>query len=172
MDKIQKGGKNSVNIQAEEINFNLPSETDKRDFGIIDEIFKSVIEKLKASKITIDKTHININEKIELNFHSKEDRERVQKYFKYAYTKVSLIENRIREEDSEIQNDLAGQIFGKYNLLKDEGLQNVQILEGLFEQFTIPNKKDNPEYINLARAFVLFFLDDCTIFEKISAEKK
>lgn len=175
MDKLsqkQKGGDNSANFQAgRDINLIQTAQADQRDFGIIDEIFKSVIKQLQSSDHKSDKDHINLTKKIKINFGNEGDRKRVQEYFKYAYTKIALIEKRIQEEDVEVQNDLHGHVFQGYNSLKDRGLSNIQILEELFTQFIIPAKKDNAEYGNLTRAFVLFFLDDCTIFEKTESEK-
>ena len=172
MDQNQQGGDNSTNLQAgRDINFNLPTEVDKRDFGIIDEIFKSVVQKLNSEESVSDRTHVNLSQKIEINFHGETDRNQVREYFGYAYTKVSLIEKRIQEEGVETQNDLHSHIFGRYNSLKQEGNSNLEILEALFQQFIIPGKENNPEYNNLARAFVLFFFDDCTIFEKTDSEK-
>lgn len=177
MDELtqkQKGGDNSKNYQAGRdinINYSDDANSSKRDFGIIDEIFKSVIKSLGSSESQLDKEHINLSKKIEINFKDEEEHIRVQEYFKYAYTKITLIEKRIREEDSEVQNDLLGHLFQRYNSLKDRGLNNLQILEELFSQFIIPDKKDNAEYTNLTRAFILFFFDDCTIFEKTEFEK-
>lgn len=175
MDELtqkQKGGDNSVNLQAgRDATFIQIAKSDEKDFGIIDEIFKSVIKSLGSSESLPDKEHINLSKKIEINFKDEEERRRVQEYFKYAYTKIALIEKRIQEEDSEIQNDLHGHLFQRYNSLKDKGLNNLQILEELFSQFIIPDKKDNAEYTNLTRAFILFFFDDCTIFEKTESEK-
>lgn len=172
MNQKQQGGDGSFNIQAgHDVNLTLIAEADKRDFGIIDEIFKSVVQKLRISKGKIDREYVNLDKKIELNFPNKKERNRVRQYFKYAYTKISLIERRIQEEDPEIQNDIQGLVFNKYNSLKDSGLQSIEILEKLFEQFVIPKKEKNAEYSNLTRAFILFFFDDCTIFEKTSEEK-
>lgn len=168
----QKGGDNSVNFQAgRDVNYINSYRSDETDFGIIDEIFKSVIKRLGSGESQPDKEHVKLSKKIEINFKNEEERKRVQKYFKYAYTKIALIEKRIQEEDSEVQNDLQGHLFQNYNSLKDDGLTNLQILENLFSQFNIPGKKNNAEYANLTRAFILFFFDDCTIFEKTESEK-
>ncbi len=175
MDKLpqkQHGGDNSTNLQAgHDINFFKAVQEDQKDFGVIDEIFKNVIGQLRSSEDKLNKEHINLNKKIEINFLNKEDRERVRKYFRYAYTKIALIEKRIQEEDTEIQNDLHGDVFQRYNSLKDCGLSNIKILEELFKQFIIPDKKNNSTYRNLTRAFILFFFEDCTIFEKTNKEK-
>ncbi len=175
MDELtqkQKSGDDSVNLQAgRDATFINIAKSDEKDFGIIDEIFKSVIKNLGSSESQPDKEYINLSKKIEINFKDKEERRRVQGYFKYAYTKIALIEKRIQEEDPEVQNDLHGHLFQRYNSLKDGGLNNLQILEELFSQFIIPGKKDNAEYTNLTRAFILFFFDDCTIFEKTESEK-
>jgi len=168
----QQSGNNSTNLQAgRDINLKQVAQSEEYDFGIIDEIFKSIVKNLRTGKHSSDKKHVSLNEKIEINFHNQEDRERVQQYFKFAYTKISLIEKRIQEEDIEIQNDLQGHIFENYNGFKDQNLGNIEILEELFKQFVIPTKKDNPEYRNLTRAFVLFFFDDCTIFDKTEFER-
>jgi len=175
MDELtqkQKGGDNSVNLQAgRDVTFINIAKSDEKDFGIIDEIFKSVIKSLGSNESQPDKEHINLSKKIGINFKDEEERRRVQEYFKYAHTKSALIEKRIQEEDLEVQNDLHGHLFQRYNSLKDERLNNLQILEKLFSQFITPDKKDNAEYTNLTRAFILFFFDDCTIFEKTESEK-
>lgn len=173
LSQKQEGGDKSNNYQAGRdliINPTATTQAEEQDFGIIDEIFKDVIKKLDANDYKLISGHIKVKEKIEINFSNEEDRKRIQEYFKSAYTKIALIEKRIREEDPEIQNDLQGHVFGKYNILKDDGLNNMQILEGLFEQFIFAGKKNNPQYSNLTRAFILFFFDDCTIFERVSSD--
>ena len=168
----QKSGDNSTNIQAgRDVNFIQVAQSDEKDFGIIDKIFKSVIKDLKLSDHGTDRESIDLSKKIEINFKDKDERERVQEYFKYAYTKISLIEKRIQEESPEVQNDLQGHMFQRYKVLKDGRLSNLKILENMFSQSIISGKEDNPEYSNLTRAFILFFFDDCTIFEKTDSEK-
>lgn len=179
MDKLsqkQKGGDNSLNVQAgRDVNiYDQAAQSEERDFGIIDEILKSVIAKLEGGEYeseTQHTGHVALNKKIEINFSDEEDRERIRQYFKYAYIRISLIEKRIQEEDSERQKALQSHVFGKYNALKDDGLDNTKILEKLFEQFIPSGKKDDPEYTTLVRAFILFFFDDCTIFKKTDKEK-
>ena len=168
----QKGGDNSKNCQAgRDLWYLNVSKSDEKDFGIIDEIFKNVIKDLQSSDHQDDREHVNLSKKIEINFGDESDRQRVREYFKYAYTKVALIEKRIREEEAEIQKGLNGHIFGKYNALKDAKLSNIKIIEELCKQFIITGKENNPDYTEIARAFVLFFFDDCTIFEKTDNEK-
>src|SRR3989344_4341612 len=116
----QKGGDNSKNFQAgRDLWYLNVSKSDEKDFGIIDEIFKNVIKDLQSSDHQDDREHVNLSKKIEINFGDESDRQRVREYFKYAYTKVALIEKRIREEEAETQKGLNGHIFGKYNALKD-----------------------------------------------------
>ena len=168
----QKGGDNSQNLQAGRDLFYIEvSESDQKDFGIIDEIFNNVIKDLQSNDHQADREHVNLSKKIEINFSDESDRQRVREYFKYAYTKVALIEKRIREEEAETQKGLHSHIFGKYNALKDAKLSNIDILEELCKQFVITGKENNPDYTEIARAFVLFFFDDCTIFEKTDEEK-
>jgi hypothetical protein len=146
------------------------AEKEKIDLWILDEIFNSVLIRIKELKTTErykdDKKHIKIIKKIELNFKNKEEQEILKEYFKFAYTKTNLIEIRIREENNFIQDDIASDIFSQYISLKKQWKDNMSIMEELFNLFIVPWKERNPEYTNLAKAFVLFYFDDCTIFEK------
>jgi len=142
---------------------------DDGDFWIIDEIFTSVIQKIhkdKPEEYNKDERYIPQTKKIKLNFKDKDEQEEIKKYFHFAYLKINLIEKRIEEEINDIQLDIEGEIYSQYKKLKREGKDNMDILVQLFENF-IPNwKRKNPHYKSLARAFVLFYFDDCTIFEK------
>ena len=168
----QSSGKGSVNNQAgHDLIINYNSLTEEKDFGIIDEIFNSVIANLEQSDERQDQEQIETEEKIKLNFQNENDQELVREYFRMALKKVVLIQNRIQLEDSEIQNDLHSHVLGKYRVFKNSGLDNISIMEALFEDFILPGKRDNPQYTHIAKAFVLFFFEDCTIFEKTLPKK-
>ncbi len=145
---------------------------DIQEWNIIDDIFVTVIARLKSINGYVDKVRINLEDKIKLNFENEDDRGTVRSYFFYALTKVSLIEQRIQEEDGDIQNDLHSHLLNQYYELKLAGHKNIHILHELFKIFIPAGKEADPTYSNLSKAFVLFFFDDCTIFEKTESEKK
>jgi hypothetical protein len=152
--------------------YELDEAINEKEREVINEIFEGVIAHLRDGKERINKERINLEDKIKLNFKDESDREAVRKYFLYALTKVDLVEQRIRQEDGDIQNDLHSHMFNKYYELKLRNSTNILILHQLFEMFVPARKEKSPVYLNLARAFVLFFFDDCTIFEKTNEEKK
>jgi hypothetical protein len=119
-----------------------------------------------------DNTHISPEEKIQLNFKDEGDRNAVRQYLKFAYTKLHKIDEQIKIGGSERERQLQSHIFGKYRALKKSEMGNIEILEALFQDFVVKGKEENPEYTDIAKAFVLFFFDDCTIFEKTEEEKQ
>ena len=172
------GGKNSP-IVAGDINNSSIGDTniflndlkeDTADLLVVDGIFNDVIKKIKNDQIIIDTTHLSLNEKIKLNFINEADQQAVKRYCEYALIKISLIERRLQEEDSETQKDIQSYVFEKYTKLKQEKTSNLDILHSLFDYFILVDKKNDARYIHLAKAFILFFFDDCTIFEKTKNE--
>lgn len=147
----------------------LQEETD--DLVIVNKIFKSVIEKIENKEYTVDNQHLNLDDKIKLNFTDSDERNAIVKYCNFAFTKISLIERRLQEEDSETQKDIQSYIFGRYFKLKSEKKSNIDIMHSLFDIFVPKDQKNDEKYIHLAKAFVLFFFEDCTIFEKTEREK-
>lgn len=148
---------------------------DESERTIIEEIFENVLSKLSPTTLqeqVSDKKHLNITNKIELNFINEADREEVRQYFSYALTKIDEIERRIRLEDSEIQKDIESYIYGLYKQFTRKNISNIEILESLFREIIPSNKYHDPKYVNLSRAFVLLFFDDCTIFKKTKEEIK
>jgi hypothetical protein len=152
-------------------NVYIQSEVESTDeIVIIDEIFSYVLATLKGYDGTNANGYLHLEEKIKLNFINEADREAVERYFKFALTKVRLIEQRVQEAEPEIQNDLQGHVFGKYYELKSKKMSNVDILHELFNIFVPKHKERNSQYVNLAKAFVLFYFEDCSIFEKTKTE--
>jgi hypothetical protein len=145
----------------------------EEDLGIISEIFDYVLDKLKTGigDDFNDTRNIFVDDKIKLNFPDKEDAEDVSGYFKFAYQKIGLITAKYRMLDTEDQKDIAAFINLQYSKLKRSKSSNVEILHELFDHFIPAARKSNPKYVALSQAFVLFFFDDCTIFEKTIDEK-
>lgn len=153
--------------------FNLEQE-DVLDLGAINEIFDHVIQecgKTSEREINDDGKLIFVEDKILLNFEETDINE-VKTYFTYAYTKISLVSNEFIRLDEENQKDINSFIYTMYIKLKDEKKGNIYILRRMFENVIPKDKINNPQYANIAKAFILFFFDDCTIFEKTEKERK
>jgi len=146
---------------------------EKVEVSIIDEMFQAVLVKIKANpspKPPVEPS-LSLTDKIQLNFTDAKEQEEVVRYIQTALLKMSIIEGTFKALGNEEQNDITAHIFQRYNERKRKGLQNIQILTELFSEFTPAGKQSDPAYTNLARALVLFFFDDCTIFEKTTKEK-
>lgn len=151
-----------INVDNQYSNF-LGTEIEEAE--VIDEIFKDVIGRIDEdapdSKL---EPGIPLEKKIKLNFTDVNEQEEVRDYFKYAFQKIDLIEKRMSSEGAETQRDLHSFMLSRYTKLKRGNLTPIATLHKLFEEVSSAVKNTNE---NLAKAFVLFFFDDCTIFEKL-----
>ncbi len=163
--KVVGGDDNSVT--------NIYSDNEKREQGILEEIFNYVINKVKDNSKRNKKSDklIHTKEKIELNFEGEAERQEVKEYFTHSYHKIILIESYFELLSAEDQNDIHSYSYLRYQELKGKLDSPINILRELFKIFLPDGKEKNPMYINLANALVLFFFDDCTIFEKTAHEK-
>ncbi len=169
---IGSGTETQINIQAETFNYHSEFK-EEEELSIVDEIFDYVLNEIKEG--TEDKSkpgeNLNLRDKLKLNFKDEGERDEVGFYIKAATLKRDLIEKKFQSLDNEKQMDLHTHIFGLYKEYKRSGGSNILVLTDLFKDFTPGNKAGNPTYDNLAKALVLFFFEDCTIFEKTKAEK-
>lgn len=154
-------------------NYNSPSHETQEDLGIISEIFDYVLDRINTGigDDFDDNSYIYVEEKISLNFPNELDSEEVHEFFKYAYTKIDLITAKHKSLDTEDQKDIAAYIYKVYRSFMRANPSSIETLHALFDHFTPIQKKNNPKYVALSQAFVLFFFDDCTIFEKTVNEK-
>lgn len=157
-----------LDINLDKVYADLASE-ESQEVEVINRIFEDVKAKLNEPLASQqDLTHLSLDQKIVLNFPTTDDQEEVRTYFNYAIQKISHIERRMGEEDTETQNDLHAYVYSKYREVKKRGLSPIETLHGLFTEIL---KGTNVSNENLSRAFILFFFDDCTIFEKQSSHK-
>lgn len=169
---IKGDGNTQINVDGTYNNF---VQQEIVDMGIIDELFKYIRENIdnvsEQDKSKPDAKMIKVDKKIKINFKG-EDVETVKTFFVIALEKTSLIEKKISELDSNDQKDLHSFVFTKYIENKAEGMTNIKNLLAMFNQLTPADKLQNPLYSACAKALVLFFLGDCTIFEKTPEEKQ
>jgi hypothetical protein len=166
-----------LNVAGEigtQININYQSDfKEEEELSIVDEIFDYVLNEIKEGAEDKFKPGENLNlpDKIKLNFKNEEEQEEVIIYAKAAILKRDLIKQKYQSSETEKQKDLHSHIFGLYKEYKRVYKSNIEILNALFKDFTPKNRVDNSTYVNLAKALVLFFFEDCTIFEKTKDEK-
>ncbi|WP_179348028.1 hypothetical protein [Winogradskyella pacifica] len=153
---------------------------EKDELGIIQNIFDTVLSVVKSDKSyntesskTKDKL-IHIKDKIEINFKDNDEREEVKVYFTKLYSKIYFVEKAFQVLDSEEQNVFHYYVLNNYKKLKrsDKNYTQMQILDNLTNIFIPKIHVKNPIYQSIAQSIVLFFFDDCTIFEKTEIEPK
>ena len=165
-----------INNQVEKIvqKYYVNKNDEEQELSIVEEIFVHVNAKISegVGKDYKPDPSINLIEKIKLNFKSVEAREEVNTYFRSAFLKIDLIDKRFKILDPEQQKDIHAHLLKEYHLLKRDKGSNIEILTALFNQFVPNGKAGNSRYESLSIAFVLYFFDDCTIFEKTETEKQ
>jgi hypothetical protein len=159
---------NKSNQQIGDGNTNIQIEAFQEDLGIIAEIYKKVLDSPKASlAMSRDNHFIEVNKKIEFNISDPNEQKRIKKLFEDIYDKISVIESTFSNLDPSQQRTITIDVGEQYHkFLKKNSSNMVETLEELFDHYTPKTKSKNPEYNILARAFVLFFFDDCTIGRK------
>ena len=168
------GGEGGAQWNVQTRTFNYQAEfKEEEELSIVDEIFDYVLNEIKEGAGDKFKPveNPNLRDKIKLNFENEEDRKEVIIYAKAAMLKMDLIEQKYQSAETEKQKDLHSHIFGLYKEYKRASKSNIEILTALFKDFTPKNRTDHSTYVNLTKALVLFFFEDCTIFEKTKAEK-
>jgi len=156
---------NKTNKQIGSNNFNQQIEMFKEDLGIIDKIYKEVLKKSKSKISDIgNKDFTEVNKKIELNISEEKDRKEIKELLESIYEKVNLIEKTFSNLDKGDQREIIIDIREQYSeRLKGFNGDVSKALRDLFKHYIPKEKTKNPKYNNMARAFVLFFFDDCTI---------
>lgn len=148
----------------------------ENELGVINDIFIYVIEaskekeSLPANKDVLKDKLLHLNEKIKLNFQNGDEVKEVKDYFTQLFSKISAVEKSFQTLDENDQEDVHFYISSAYQDLKRDEENKVTILKRLSEAFIPPNHSKNPSYVSIAQAIVLFFFDDCTIFEKTKKE--
>jgi hypothetical protein len=153
--------------------YDVLGQIEDNETSIVDTIFRNVLNDIETGvgdKYTYSES-IKIVEKIQINFISTQERNSVSEYFRFAYRKYKLIQDRVQLEKPEVQNDLHADIFERYSKLKTQNLSNIEILDKLFTDYVPSGYEENETYKNLSKAYVLFFFEDCTIFEKTAGER-
>lgn len=175
-DQSVSGAGNVTSGNDTHIHYNVYLQTADTEISgqtVIDDILTFVIDNIKKPGNTVKgkpEKLIKTRQKIERNFKKADERAEVKEYFTHSYTKINLIEEKYRLLDNNVQLEIHGYIFSVYKELKTNK-SGIEILRELFKHFLPTGKEKDPQYVSFAKAFVLFFFDDCTIFEKTKQEK-
>jgi hypothetical protein len=137
------------------------------DIEVYRDLFEYVLQKsVSSSRSTTSFEFLETSKKIELNFVDSSDCEHVQTFFSQTFDRISAIEAYFQTLDANQQLDITSQVYDSYVSHKTDGKGSMQILMALFEEYTPQDKRGDPAYHRAAKAFVLMFFEDCSIFEK------
>ncbi len=159
---------NKFNFQDGNNNTNVQIDVFKDDLGAINKIYKNILNNNKRFVVLKkDLSHKKLNEKIHLNLTKDSEIEELYSLCEDIYDKIILIQETFEKLEIDEQKEITIDIKERYNKeMRDNSNNLLIVLRKLFEHYTPESKLKNCEWSNIARAFVLFFLDDCTIGKK------
>lgn len=177
-DEIMKFDDDKVISEILDINLGnafLAAELDESiEAEAINAIFDNVTARILAreTKEAVDPDkdrRMKLKTKIQLNFKNEQEQESVTQFFFAALRLQPYIKDRMQIETPEMQEAISAYLFSKYDTLRSQQMESYAILQNLFQDF----EQGAPNVLqNVIRAFVLFFFEDCTIFEKTPVEKR
>ncbi|GAX61630.1 Zn-dependent protease [Candidatus Scalindua japonica] len=170
IDDNSKGlqGKRDAIDKSITINYHAPDKQEKKDFGIIGEIFEFLFKENIAES---DFTELSIGEglkKIPLNF-SGDSLQTVNEMALKTTQKRDLVKkfvNSQREIDESKIDALIFKLQKDFRTLKNsennyEKIENVNIIEQMAVHCIEESKTENPDYNMNALAIVLYFFEMC-----------
>ena len=143
---------------------------DLENYSIINELLTYVLNLAKHTNSNLSRDaydFVNIKEKLKINFVNFDDRKRVYDYLVFCFEFLATIEHVFSSLDNLDQKAIRHQVRTDYDQLKAQSTDNVQIFSELSQRY---NTQHNERYKLLSRCLVVYFFDDCTIFEKTSKE--
>lgn len=166
-------GRNNI-VAGRDVNnvFQMQANTQEVELGVINDIFDFVIKEAENLDLDISKKAftsdrlIHILKKITINFVEKNEIDEVKQYFTDLYSKIHSVEKSFQALNEDDQQSIHFYVSSKYFDLKRTEMKPIEILKKLADIFMPPTSVKNPTYVSIAQSIVLFFFDDCTIFEK------
>lgn len=167
-------GDNNKQYVANTVNvYESLAKEEELEQSIVSSIFQYVIENCKKNQQTpkaMPEKVLKIKKKISINFKTIGDKEEITEFCRLASDKIALIEKVFSELDADDQNDIHSYILSKYFKNKHLKMTNIDNFYALCDDFIPIKQKGNPKVEHIAKSFVLFFFQDCTIFEKTQEE--
>lgn len=183
----QNGGSGSINLQADNISYSPsynspPDFLSDCDFGILDEIFDYIFERIPEVDIqTINNrsSSTNIKKKIELNFRNENERTTIKETFHRNWIRKSLVEEFIARENEvnpmkvdalvdTVQSDFRKLKNSEYSRTE---VESNKVIQELAISYLPENRKKNPEYVANAKAIILYLFELC-YFGKVTDEQQ
>lgn len=157
IQQAQQGGNFSTNIQ---VNGQYYERELVKDLGVVADIFKYVLGKI-AERNYKSRKRIDVDKKITINF-AEDKWDFIRRLLVDAYLKMDIVEDIMKEYDTEIQKDIHSDIYFRYNTINNEESDQLKVFNLLCQEYTPTGKDHDPQYTCLVRAYVLFFFEDCT----------
>lgn len=155
---------------------------EKRDFGIIGEIFDSLFkEKIQAADVEVIKNsdhYTSLSEKLPLNFSGKE-LDMAKEMVVRNWERKALVERYVSDESTVAGgrvDALIDMVQSDFRRIKGANhhevpIESVEIIENLAREYVSSDKQSNPDYIAGSRAIILYFFELCFLGDKTDKEK-
>ena len=167
----QSSGNNCQNNQANRdinITYGNPDQQEKKDFGIIEKIFKFLFSEDITEQDVTESSNGKGLKKIPLNF-SGDSLQTINEMVKRTTKKRDLVRkfvNSQRELDESKIDALILKLQKDFRSLKNtennyKKIEEVKIIEQMANKCIDKSKKDNPDYSMNALAIILYFFEMC-----------
>ncbi|MCK5474954.1 MAG: hypothetical protein KAI71_00040 [Candidatus Pacebacteria bacterium] len=168
-EQYQSNDNSVINVdKSKHIHYGDSDKQEKKDFGIIEEIFKFLFTKNLTELNIIESTNGKGLKKIPLNF-AGNSLQTINEMVMKTMPKRKLVEkfvNDQREIDESKIDALIFKLQKDFRILKEseghyEEIKSVKIIEQMADNCIDDSKIDNPEYNMNALAIVLYFFEMC-----------
>jgi hypothetical protein len=175
--KALQGGRDAID-NSMTINYNSTILQEKKDFGIIEDIFNFLFKEKTGDLEITESTSGKGLKKIPLNF-SGDGLQTINELAIKTTKKRELVKkfvNEQKESDGSKIDALVIKIQKEFRNLKNtdshyEEIREVKIIETLAESCIDDSKKNNPDYYMNAIAIILYFFEMCDFGKSEEAEK-
>lgn len=145
------------------------AQRDNLNYVIINELLSSVLSFVSTDSISIEEFEfVKVSEKIAINFVESDVRDRIKEQIISGYEFLPLVNKAYTALSSFDQKCIKHQVNTDYSNLKSRGIENEQIFSELSQRYNI---RKNEHYNFLSLCMVVYFFDDCSIFERTKQEK-
>ncbi len=156
---------------------NYTAFNEKKDFGIIEDIFKYVFNQIEVeydTSINEDKL-LDLKLKIPENFHDREDAKIIERYFSDLWFRINIIELFVSNENQEKIKSLKIDIQKNYRQIAnikdiEKPIEDFNIIEKMSEKYIPNDKLSNPDYLANSISLVLYFFERCDFGKKTNNE--
>lgn len=154
---------------------------DEKDFNIVTEIFDYIFKKgnlmVDVEEIQTNNDFTNIKEKVSLNF-TDENHDTIKTMLLNCWKQKEEVQSYIESEigDGNVRfyaliEDIQSKFRQKKECLSNnEEIEYPKIIEDIAKDYVPENSRNNPDYLAVAKAIVLYFFEYCYIGKKTKEE--